>query len=68
MFVWEEFYLFAQVERNHAVVLGVEDQHRAGDVVHTDGDTHTGITAVLCTECKEQTAVPPHIHWRSASP
>lgn len=26
--------LLAQVERNHAVVLGVEDQHRTGDVIH----------------------------------
>lgn len=28
-------YLLAEVERNHAVVLGVEDQHGTGDVIHT---------------------------------
>lgn len=27
-------YLLAEVERNHAVVLGVEDEHGTGDVVH----------------------------------
>lgn len=54
------FYLFAQVERNHAVVLGVEDQHRTGDVVHTE--RHTVTLMLSYSMCEEQTAVHPDVH------
>lgn len=33
-------YLLAQMERNHAVVFSVEDQHGTEDMIHT-AEQHT---------------------------
>lgn len=43
-------YLLAEVKRNHAVVLGVEDQHRTGDVTDAvDTNTTSTLTFKTCS-------------------
>lgn len=37
-FLFQVFYLFAEMERDDVVVLGVQDQQGARDVVHTGDD------------------------------
>lgn len=44
-------YLLAEVERNHAVVLGVEDEHGTGDVVHAaETQTFRDIKRLCCIQ------------------